>query len=144
MYKFGARPFLSCMFFCNPFCSIYVISLFSRCSRSLEPGLDSIFHYMYHDHCLSLGFKQSFTTLGCYCLVIYGWSFWLIIFYLLLLHTFSFRCWWKYETTQKLKSMNNKYFMCVTINKMTKGNIVFVITVRINYTRTRQYVRSKC
>ena len=25
------------------------------------------------------------------------------------------------------KSINNKYFMCVTINKMTKGNIVFVI-----------------
>ena len=34
--------------------------------------------------------------------------------------------------------------MCVTINKMTKGNIVFVIPVRINYTRTRQYVQSKC
>ena len=57
---------------------------------------------------------------------------------------FSFRCWWKWETPQKLKSINNKYFMCVTINKMTKGNIVFVIPVRINYTRTRQYVWSKC
>ena len=53
---------------------------------------------------------------------------------------FSFGCWWKWETTQKLKSINNKYFMCVTINKMTKGNIVFVIPVRINYTRTRQYM----
>ena len=73
---------------------------------------------------------------------------WLIIlaeyFYLLLLHTFSFRCWWKWETTQKLKSINNKYFMCVTINKMTKGNIVFGIPVRRNYTKTRQYVQSKC
>ena len=44
---------------------------------------------------------------------------------------FSFGCWWKWETTQKLKSINNKYFMCVTINKMTKGNIVFVTPVRI-------------
>ena len=55
-------------------------------------------------------------------------------------YMFSFGCWWKWETTQKLKSINNKYFMCVTINKMTRGNIVSVITVRINYIRTRQYV----
>ena len=32
--------------------------------------------------------------------------------------------------------------MCVTINKITRGNIVFVIPVRINYTRTRQYAKS--
>ena len=44
---------------------------------------------------------------------------------------FSFGFWWKWETTQKLKSINNKYFMCVTINKMAKGNIVFVIPARI-------------
>ena len=43
-----------------------------------------------------------------------------------------FGCWWKWETTQKLKSINNKYFMWVTINKMTMGNIVFVIPVGIN------------
>ena len=55
-------------------------------------------------------------------------------------YMFSFGCRWKWETTQKLNSIKNKYFMCVTINKMTKGNIVFVIPVKINYTRTRLYV----
>ena len=33
--------------------------------------------------------------------------------------------------------------MSITIDKMTKGNIVFVIPVRINYTRTSQYVWNK-
>ena len=32
-----------------------------------------------------------------------------------------FGCWWKWETTQKLKSINNKYFMWVTLRmKSTK------------------------
>ena len=47
------------------FCSVYVICLFGRCSRLLDPALDTCplkwniisfavnFHYMYHDHCLS-------------------------------------------------------------------------------------------
>ena len=64
------------------FCSVYVIRLFSRCSRFLDPALDSIFHYLYHDHCLSWGFKQSFTTLGCYCLVFYGWLFFISYFFI--------------------------------------------------------------
>jgi len=55
-----------------------------------------------------------------------------------------FGCWWKWETTQKLKSINNMYFMWVTSNKMTMGNIALVIPVRINHTRTRHYVWSKC
>ena len=65
-------PFSYVCFFVICFCSVYVIRLFSRCSRFLDNTLDSIFHYLYHDHCLSRGFKQPFTTLGCYCLVIYG------------------------------------------------------------------------
>ena len=40
-------------FFAVPFCSVYVIRLFSRCSRFLDPALDSIFHYLYRDHCPS-------------------------------------------------------------------------------------------
>ena len=76
---------------------------------------------------------------------------WMLLFSYLWLYYFwsptssyMFSLGWRWETTQKLKSINNKYFMCVTINKMTKGNIGFVIPVMINYTRTRQYVWSKC
>ena len=68
----GLGLFSYICFFVICFCSVYVIRLFSRCSRFLDNTLDSIFHYLYHDHCLSRGFKQPFTTLGCYCLVIYG------------------------------------------------------------------------
>ena len=64
------------------FCSVYVIRLFSRCSRFLDPALKSIFHYLYHDHCLSWVFKLPFTTLGCYCLVIYGWLFLISYFFI--------------------------------------------------------------
>ena len=47
-------PFVSCMFFLKSVFVVYnVIRLFSRCSRFLDPALDSIFHYLYHDHCLS-------------------------------------------------------------------------------------------
>ena len=48
-----------------------------------------------------------------------------------------FGCWWKWETTHKLKSINNKYFIWVTINMMTMEKIAFVIPVRTNYVRTR-------
>ena len=66
---------------------------------------------------------------------------WLIIFDLLLLHTcFPLDVGGSGRLHENLNKKINKYFMCVTINKMTKGNIVFVIPVRINYCRTRQYV----
>ena len=64
------------------FFSVYVIRLFSWCSRFLDPALDSIFHYLYHDHCLSWVFKLPYTTIGCYCLVIYGWLFLISYFFI--------------------------------------------------------------
>ena len=63
---------------------------------------------------------------------------WLIIFDRLLLHTcFPLDVGGSGRLHRNLNK-KNKYFMCVTINNMTKGNIVFVIPVRINYCRTRQ------
>ena len=39
-------------------------------------------------------------------------------------YMFFFGCWWKWETTHKLISINNKCFMCININKKTKGNFL--------------------
>ena len=90
------------------FCSTYVIPLFGRCSRVLDPALNtsllnwdiiwSHISYSYSEFSLHLSrsllvlkcyLKQKFTTLGCYCSVIYCWLF----FYFPLLYTcfpFSF------------------------------------------------------
>ena len=65
-------------------CSVYVIRFFGRCSRVLDPALDTSplnwdivsfavnFRYMYYDHCLSWDcyLKQKITTLRCYRSVI--------------------------------------------------------------------------
>ena len=62
------------IFLLTCFCSVHVIRLFGRCSRLLDPALDTSplnwniisftvnFHYMYHDHCLS---NKFLFTLGC-------------------------------------------------------------------------------
>ena len=52
-------------------------------------------------------------------------------------YMFSFRCWWKWETTQKLKSINNKYFILCYHQQDDKGKHCICL---INYTRTRQYM----
>ena len=68
------------------FCSVYVIRLFGRCSRVLNPALDSSplnwdiisftvnFHFKYHDHCLNGYLKQN-------SWVLLFSQLWLIIFY---------------------------------------------------------------
>ena len=144
MYKFGARPFPLCL---NGFLySVFVVYMSSICLADVQ------------DFWILL-WIVFFTVMITVCLEALNrhYNSWMLLFsYLWLIiladyflspissYMFSFRCRWKWETTQKRKSINNKYFMCVTINKVANGNIVFVIPVRINYTRTSQNVRSKC
>ena len=88
------------------FCSAYVIPLFGRCSRVLDPALDSsspltkisyseYFHYMYRylDHCLSWILSQA--KIYCSWILLfshisYGWLFLIFCFFFYL---FSFWRW---------------------------------------------------
>ena len=136
------------------FCSVYVIRLFGRCSRLLDPALDTCplkwniisfrvnFHYMYHDHCLSWivispGYlKENNFTLGCYCSVVYGWLF-LISHFFFTCFSASFGSQW--ETIHKHESIMKIFTsaLCVFIHNCQpiwkhlrqedKGKLCFII-----------------
>ena len=89
----------SCLFVC--FCSKYAIRLFGRCSRFLDPALDSsllkisshlqwIFTIMIAACLELLSLTEIYHPgMGCYYSVIYGWLFWSSTSLCL----FSFECW---------------------------------------------------
>ena len=132
------------------FCSAYVIRLFGRCSRFLDPALDTstlnwdiisfTVNFHYYDHCLSWIVISNINLLLLDVIVQssmadYFWS-------PTSLYLFSFQCWWLWETTNRLKSINNKCFMYITHNcKSTwrhlqqedKGKLCIVIHAKINY-----------
>ena len=95
-------------------------------------------NFNYYDHCLSRIVISNIRLLLLDVIV----HPWLIIFDLSLLYTsFSFQCWWLWETTNRLKSIN-KCFMYIThdcksnwrhLQQEDKRKLCIVIHAKINY-----------
>ena len=112
-------------------------------------------NFHYYDHCLSWIVISNINVLLLDVIVQssmadYFWS-------PTSLYLFSFQCWWLWETKNRLKSINNKCFMYVThsckstwrhLQQGGKGKICNCHTRKDKlytyYTRTSQYVWSKC
>jgi len=135
LFPLHLNVFLLCFFL---FCSAYVIRLFGRCSRFLDPALDAsplkisshlqwIFTIMI-TACLELLSLTEiyYSWIGCYWSVIYGWLF-------LISHFFMLVFLWMLVVVGDYTSIDNKCFMCIV-----------TYNCQPTWSRTSQCVWSKC
>ena len=111
MYKFGVR--LAPLYLNVSLQSVFVVHMSSACLADVQDFWILLwmifFAIMMTVDCLELLSQTEIYNSGMFLFS----YLWLIIFDVLAIssYVFSFGCWWKWETTHKLKSINNKCFV---------------------------------